>query len=52
MPPPSDQAAVICSKRATASSKARKCAGVWPASSTVTKISTCGAILASAISAR
>ena len=27
MPPPSDQAAVTCSKRAIASSKARKCAG-------------------------
>ena len=29
MPPPSDQAAVIASRRATAASKAWKCAGVW-----------------------
>ena len=46
MPPPSDQAAVMASMRAMAASKAWKCAGVWPASSTVTKISTWGAIFA------
>ena len=52
MPPPSDQAAVMASKRAMAVSKACRWAGVWPASSTVTKTSTWEAIFASAISAR
>ena len=52
MPPPSDQAATMGSRRSMAASKARKWAGVCPSSSTVTKISTWGAIFASAISAR